>query len=364
VSAQESTLEDRIYGLLAGSALGDAAGGPVEFVYPQERTFWSTTDKALTEEGIEELASLFRLRPFPPEAEPYAQFEPYAPPGSVTDDTRWKMILFNCLEEYGQLDPVSFAETYWKFREGIPEKYDSICRIWQEEYGYVMNHYLDREPSYPPDRVWGGIPTMAGQMPYLPLAALHAGEPQDAYLATWDANILDVAYAKDITAAIVAGLSRALEGDGNWKAVISAMKETDPYHFGGVPWVPRKTNFWMEKAHELVDRSGGVLKVLYQLLEAELHAQTWWESHVPLVVSLAFLEITDYHPLASLQLCIEFGRDNDSYAQVVGAFTGAMYGFQVFPQSMLNQVNTVMEEQYLQNMGDWMNILGYEIPGK
>jgi ADP-ribosylglycohydrolase len=112
VSAQDSTLEDRIYGLLAGSALGDGAGGPVEFVYPQERTFWSTTDKALTEEGIEELAALFRLRAFPPEAEPYAQFEPYAPPASVTDDTRWKMILFNCLEEYGQLDPISFAKTF------------------------------------------------------------------------------------------------------------------------------------------------------------------------------------------------------------------------------------------------------------
>jgi ADP-ribosylglycohydrolase len=227
-----------------------------------------------------------------------------------------------------------------------------------------MNHYLDREPSYPPDRVWGGIPTMAGQMPYLPLAALHAGEPQNAYLATWDANILDVAYAKDITAAIVAGLSRALEGDGNWEAVTSAMKETDPYHFGEVPWVPRKTNFWIAKAHEFVERSGGVLKILYQLFEAELHAQTWWEAHVPLVVSLAFLEITHYHPLASLQLCIEFGRDSDSYAQVVGAFTGAMYGYQVFPQDMLNEVNAIMEEQYRQNMGDWMNILGYKIPGR
>ena len=91
--------------------------------------------------------------------------------------------------------------------------------------------------------------------------------------------------------------------------------------------------------------------------ESELDAVTWWEAHVPLCISLAFLEIVNYNPHAALQLCMEFGHDTDSYAQVVGAFAGAMYGSQIFDQSMIDQVNMSMKDQYNQNVDDWMDLL-------
>lgn len=344
-------------GLLIGSAIGDAAGGPVEFDDPPLRSFWSETDQTITDEGISEMAELFKLRQYPKDPEPYAQFEPYAPEGSVTDDTRWKMILINCIKDYDALTKENLARTYWDFSKTIPAKYDSICALWQEEYGYVMNYYLEKDKAYPPERVWGGIPTMAGQMPFLPMALLYPGDAEQAYIATWEINLLDVGYAKDITSVIVSGLNKALEPDASWEDVISTMKNTDPYNFAEVPWVPRKSTLWIDKAHELVERSNGVINELYRLLESELDAVTWWEAHVPLVVTLAFLEIVNYNPLAALQLCIEFGHDNDSYAQVIGAFAGAMYGKGIFDESMIKQVNNMMREQYNQDVGLWMDAI-------
>ncbi|MFC2089702.1 ADP-ribosylglycohydrolase family protein [Bacteroidota bacterium] len=357
VIGQDSNLESKIYGMLIGSAIGDAAGGPVEFVSPPQRSYWCVSDKAVTTDGIKELAGAFKLRNYPKIAEPYAQFVPFAPEGSVTDDTRWKIILFNSIKEHGNYLPVSQASSFWNFRNTLSVEYDSICNLWQQEYGYVMNFYLDRQPNFPPERVWGGIPTMAGQMPYLVISAFYPENPDAAYRAAWEANILDVGYAKDITSIIVAGLAEALSQNSSWNTIDKVMRNTDPYKFAEVPWVPRKSTYWITKADELVSRSSGVISVLFKLLEAELDAVTWWEAHVPLCVSLSFLKIVDYDPLAALQLCLEFGHDTDSYAQVVGAFAGAMYGKEIFSEELIDKVNSRMKEQYNQNVDDWMEII-------
>jgi len=355
--SQSPTLNSKIYGLLIGSAIGDAAGGPVEFVHPPSRSHWCTTEETLTSEGILDLANRFKMTPYLKDAEPYAQFEPYAKAGTVTDDTRWKIILFNALKDYGNYDVKAMALSYWDFPKTIDQKYDSICEVWQKEYGYVMNYYLGKAPNYPPERVWGGIPTMAGQMPYLPVAVFFPGDPESAYISAWNSNILDVGYAKDITSVLVAGLAEALKSEVNWDDIIATMKNTDPFKFTEVPWIPRKSNLWIDKADELFNRSNGIVSSLFSLLEEELDAVTWWEAHVPLCVSLSFLKIVDYNPLAALQLCMEFGHDNDSYAQIVGAFTGAMYGSNIFDQLMIDQVNKQMEAQYKQNVDDWMKIV-------
>ena len=137
LSGQSPSYPLKAEGLLLGYVIGDVAGGPVEFVYPPERSFWSETYQPLTDDGIKELSSLFKIRAYPKDTEPYAQFEPYAPAGSVTDDTRWKMILINCLKEQDSLSEKNFAKSYWNFPHTIAAKYDSICALWQEEYGKI-----------------------------------------------------------------------------------------------------------------------------------------------------------------------------------------------------------------------------------
>ena len=170
----------KIRGMLLGSAIGDAAGGPVEFVQAPERSYWCTTMEQVTGEGIAELAGRFRLRAYEKSAEPFAQWEAFGPEGTITDDTRFKMILFNTLKDYkGQLSQHNFARSVLDYRNTLPEAYKDNYDEWIPEIAFATEWALgNTENAYPPERIWGGIPTMEGQMPFLPIAALHPGDPE------------------------------------------------------------------------------------------------------------------------------------------------------------------------------------------
>jgi len=355
----QPTLEDKIEGLLIGSAIGDAAGGPLEFVHPPDRGFWTTTKKQITKEGIQTLADSFKLRGYPKDAEPFAQWEPYASAGTITDDTRFKMILFNTLKNHqGKLIRKNFAAEVMDFRNQITDKYKPWFDKWIVEIAYASRWVLgERVNAYPPDRIWGGIPTMAGQMPFLPIAVLYPHDARKAYLKTWELGYFDVGVAKDMNAALVAGLVGALQKNSDWKIVEQYMRETDPYNFNHVLYVPRRLTEWIEMSHWFVKRANGNIATLFRILENELQAKTWWESWVPIVVVFSCAEIVDYHPLASMQLMMEFGHDTDSYAQVMGAVMGAIHGKNVFPEDIRNTVNKRMKEQFGQNVNDWLELI-------
>ena len=71
------SLHSKIEGMLMGSAIGDAAGGPVEFMDPPLRSVWTSGQQIITREGIEALGEFFKLRPYPKDVEPFAHWEPY-----------------------------------------------------------------------------------------------------------------------------------------------------------------------------------------------------------------------------------------------------------------------------------------------
>ena len=315
-------LESKIYGKLIGSAIGDAAGGPVEFVHPPIRSHWSTTQNKITVEAIHALADSFRLRPYPKKAEPFAQWEDFGPPGTITDDTRFKIILFNTLKHHdGVLNEKNFAIEVLQFRDYIKPTYQLWFDRWIPEIAYATRWVLgERNQTYPPERIWGGIPTMAGQMPFLLIAALNPENPEWCYLKSYELGYFDIGIAKDINSALVAGLARALQPDGNWKNAEQTMREVDPYNYNKVLYVPRRLKEWLDKSHWFVQSANGNVAKLFKILENQLQTKTWWEAWVPVVVVFSIAEITQYHPLASLQLILEFGHDTDSYAQVMGAW--------------------------------------------
>jgi len=358
--AQNSpTPEDKIYGMLLGSVIGDAAGGPVEFVDPPLQSIWTSKDKKLSAEGIKVLGDSFKIRDYSKKAEPFAQWEDYAKAGTITDDSRFKIILFNTLKHHkGELTEKNFAQEVIDFRKRLPGKYQSWFDKWIPEIAFATKWVLgERENAYPPSRIWGGIPTMEGQMPFLPIAALNPMDSEWCYLKTWELGYFDIGIAKDMNSALVAGLARALQNDGNWQNAQQAMIDTDPYNFNNVLYVKRRLTHWLEKAHEFADRADGVPAKLFTILENELNTYTWWESWVPIVVVFAVAELTDYDPLSSMQLILEFGHDTDSYAQVMGAFMGAIHGKEIFPKEMRDLVNKKMKEQFEQNVDDWMELI-------
>ncbi len=356
VNESQISLNSKIEGMLIGSAIGDAAGGPVEFVSPPERSYWSTTNKKITKKGIEELGALFKLRPYPKEVEPFAQWEAYGREGTITDDTRFKIIFFNCLKKNkGKLTRKKFAQAVLDFRNELSEEYKKHYDWWIPEIEYATNAALGKKKNaYPVERIWGGIPTMEGQMPFLPVAALNPENPEWCYLKTYELGYFDIGVAKDINSALVAGLARALQADGNWTNFEEAMRTVDPYNYNNVLYVDRQLNKWLDISNELVQRADGNISKLFVLLENNLQTTYWWEAWVPIVVVMACAEIVDYHPLASMQLMMEFGHDTDSYAQVMGAVLGAIHGKEIWPIEMRETVNLRMKEQFGQNVNDWM----------
>jgi hypothetical protein len=222
----------------------------------------------------------------------------------------------------------------------------------------------DPEQALPPERMWGGIPTCAGQMALLPLGALYPGQPELAYRAAYHLGFIDNGTAKDLNAALVAGLASALttpfgpdNPQGAWRQVIQCMKATDPYRYHDIPWVERPIQRWLDFAHNASARAQHRPKQLFHILENEASPHYWWDAHFLIAVTFSLLELCRFDALASLHLALDFGHDTDSAAQLIGAFAGALHGPDVFPATMQAQVVTRLQADYGESFSDWVDLL-------
>lgn len=384
--SQESIFIDKkVKGLLLGSFIGDALGGPIEFqghpeIQATERPpkLWKNNEyindieiqKAIDRIYLREYR---HLRPVP---EPYGHWGYHAAPGTVTDDSRHKMVLMQALREANQKNifPITektLAKTYlnWAKSKTVLSHpgYDTLCQQWMYESYLAINWLLgNRTPgkAYPIERMWNALPTCYGQMTLPPVAALYPGEPEKAYLAAYQLAYFDNGFAKDMIGALVAGLSKALVLDPNklsneqsWQEIIKAIRNTDPYNYKTVPWSERAVDRWLNLSDEFVKQSNGSPAKLFELLEKEFLYTTKWEAQVPFVIMFSVLKITNYNPLAALQLSIEWGWDHDSYAQLLGAFIGALHGDGLFKEEWKSTVTDRLKKDYDVVVDEWVSTL-------
>lgn len=356
----------RIRGLMVGSALGDALGGPIEFqardriqTLEDPPKIWQDGER-LDGKARKAAAARLRLRPYPPlrpETESYGQWNPNSAAGTITDDTRHKLVLLHALHEVERRDawPMTvrnLAQAYldWPESKAVVGRpgYEALAKDWLEEWQWAARWLLgerDLSLALPPQRMWQGLPTVCGQMTLLPLAAVFAGRPEDAYRAAYTLGFFDHGFGKDLNAAIVAGLAAALTTPlepGNpraaYETVFAAMRGTDPYRFGKIRWTERAVDRWLNLALRLAREARGEPARLFAALDREFAQATKWEAQVAWVVAVSCLELADYDPLAALQLSLEWGHDSDSYAQLLGAFIGAFHGDALFPSAWVEAV--------------------------
>ena len=379
-------INSKIKGLLLGTLIGDALGGPIEFqghpeiqATPNPPKLWRDTSERMNDAAIKAAREriYFReykyLRPVP---EPYGHWGVNAAPGTITDDSRHKIILMHFLRNAFQKNqwPVSdkdLAQGYldWSNSSTIKSHpgYDTLCEQWLGE-SYKAIHWLqgNREvgKAYPLERLWNALPTCYGQMALTPMAALYPGDPAQSYIATYHLAYFDNGFAKDMIAAMVAGISVGLTLDPTkmtneelWLKVITTMKTTDPYDYLKVPWSERAVDRWLNLADLYVNESKGSPAKLFELLEKEFMYTTKWEAQVPFVVIFSALKICRYDPMAALQLSIEWGWDHDSYAQLLGAFIGAIYGPDIFNEEMKNAVTKRLQLDYDERVDEWVETL-------
>lgn len=384
----DSVLADassRRRGLLVGGLVGDALGGPVEFgdeetvapVMPGTRHWDDAT--LLDEDRRRKLAATLPLLDYQtlrPETAPYGPWVERAPAGTVTDDSRHKIILMRTLEQAVEADhfPVTdrmLAEQLIRFRPLRHVEADKslaqLCEIGLREYRMAARWKLgerDLRLARPPERLWSGIHNCSGQMMMPPLAAAFPGDPRAAYLAIYALDFIDTGMARDMTAALGAGLSAVLDPQlddapvaHRWQVLLETMRSTDPYELAAVPFAGRPLTRWMDTAAGFAERAGGVPKRLFRMLEEEGQPVYWWDAHYTLLVPLAMLHFCRFDPLAALHLTLDFGHDTDSYAQVLGCMAGAVCGENLFPEPMRAAVLTRLRADFGEDLAAWDRIL-------
>ena len=316
---------------------------------------------ALTDSALAVLAHALTLADYPAERQAFGAWRDEAPAGTVTDDSRLKLIYARSLDGRGRSSERRMARALLDYRAEVRPGFDSLAGAWLEEFvpSALWTLGRRRDPrAEPVDALWAGVPTNLGQMAFLPAAALHPGEPEAAYRAAWAADYFDQGQARDLHAAVVAGLSHALVDTATWAGVWAAAVATDPYGLDDIPWARRRTTYWLAFARDAAHRSGGVPAELFRIIEAEAQAIQWWDAWVPLVVTAATGELTHYEPRAWLRLAIEFGHDTDSYCQLIGAFAGAMYGEEVWPQGWQAAVYGRLQDDYGVDREQWLGYWG------
>lgn len=376
-------LAPRTRGMLIGSLIGDALGGPIEFlsaedvgsVMPGARS-WDPS-KVVDLPIRKQLADSLRMHSYTqlrPETAAYGPWIASAPSGTITDDSRHKIILLRTLREMlsanrSRITQQDLARQFVAFQPRQDRAPDaSLAELVDEglrEYRYAARWILgDRDPdvALPVERLWSGIANCSGQMVLLPLAAVFPGDPDTAYRETYAIDFVDAPIARDIVSAINAGLAAVLAPEldlvtekQRWTALLEALRKTDPYRMSEVPFAGRPLDRWIDLSESIVKRSKGRPARVYELLESEGKPVYYWDAHFTLLVPLTMLKLCDYDPLAAMHLTLDFGHDTDSYAQVLGAMAGAVHGPDLFPQAMQTDVAARLLDDYGESVDGWVN---------
>jgi ADP-ribosylglycohydrolase len=385
LAAQTTTREDRAAGLLWGTLIGDAMGGPLEFAKPEKRTGhvvdcrkWPESkrldDKTIA--SIAKRATMMGYEDVRPEPAPYGPWVSKAPAGTVTDDSRFKVILVRAIRQAAKQGTDSVTRTHLanailEFSPRLDQPADDATQKLMDEglreYHYAANWVLGkRDPkiALPLDRLWAGIPNCSGQMLLLPLAVKYPGRAEEAYRHSFELNFVDAAGAKDIASAIVAGMASVLGEDADslttkerWARLETTMRSVDPFRLKAVPFAGRPLHKWLDLVDSIVERAAGRPSVAYRLLETEGKPVYYWDAHFTLVVALTLLKLSEFNALCALHLAIDFGHDTDSYAQLIGAMAGAVDGAEIFPKAMGQTVARRLKADYGEDVSDWVKLL-------
>ena len=360
-------------------------GGPVEFgsgtdvdqVLPNTRAW--PADRRWNEAEAQRLAESLTLHSYQtlrPDPAPYGPWAREAAAGTITDDSRHKIVLMRTMKLVAERDafPLTPEHLAQQFLEFCPQagqapegELAELCAEGMRQYRYAARWLLgerDLTRARPLERLWAGTDNCSGQMLLPPLAAVFPGDPSAAYLAAFAIDFVDAPLARDMAAALVAGLAAVLDQnlDGSsparrWQVLLQAMRDTDPFAIAEVPFAGRPLLALMDQAEQIAEAAAGRPGELFRRLEEEGRPQYWWDAHFTLLVPLAVLHFTDFDPLAALHLTLDFRHDTDSYAQVLGCWVGAVCGEEVFPESLRHPVALRLAADYSESIDAWQQLL-------
>jgi ADP-ribosylglycohydrolase len=327
-ATEDTILFDKIYASMLAGAVGDAMGGPIEG-WHYERI-------------VETYGVLDTLLPYSEPPRPTYQFSSEA--GVITDDTRLKHILCEAIVARG----------------GLPRRGD-LVRACAEAF-YTAGSELERcaleeyvlGGFYGEDKlIWGGQMTNGFIMMNSPLGLICPCDPEAAFALSYDMDFISDGYAKYSAAIAAAAVSAAMRPQATVASIVEESLAACQGHRAegeltrGLQWYARtfQTNETLVKtAVDIATRHGDVFSLRAEYYD-KLKISTFGpEAAQSLAVALGMLIAADGDLSQAIIGCVNYGRDNDSYATVAGAIAGALHGTSAIPSDWRTMVEAANPE--------------------
>lgn len=352
---------DKLLGMLAGAAIGDAMGAPTEM--------WHRSDIAVQFGYVDSLDMVLR------EGSPEGPWEDNLPGGSTTDDTRWKYLMGRYLIENAagadSLDARNFAgylvSTYVKEMEAVktidafapePLERQIMHMAWLQEWAKVAKPYRDRDLDayiYALDRFYGGEMSCAGMLYTPSVGAFYPAQPEVAYREAYRLGLFDLGYARDISALTAAMVSVAMKPGIQPKEIGIVAAYVDPLRYHNSRLVGRLAFGAYRTAIDIAYRAKQEpadpeitepvklrnwkrdpiyyrqVQKAYEMLDDHLQDIPFHAAEINLI-NLTALEFSEGDFSKAIEFVVNYGRDNDTVAAVTGAILGAYWGYSRLPQ--------------------------------
>ncbi len=313
---------------MLGGAIGDAMGGPVEgWPYPRIEATYGVLDRFL-----------------PYEREPDVHNHFSQVPGTYTDDTRLKHLLAQALS--GVAGAPRRGDWVRTLVEAYHDADDALIRGFLEEYALGGLYGDDVLP-------WGGRPTNGFLMANAPVGLIRPCDPEAAYDLSLRLDFISGGYAKISAAMGAAAVSVALCPGADPDRVVEMTLDVarKAHHEGPMTraWQWHDHVFglseqWIERAVNLARDHRDVFAVRPAYYEALVLGPLGSEAAQTLAVALGMLVAAGGDFRRTVIGCVNYGRDNDSYAALGGALAGAMHGTASVPPAWCETVASANPE--------------------
>lgn len=352
-------LEDRILGMLVGSAIGDAMGAPTEM--------WSREAIDLQYGFVEKLDSMVR------EVSPEGIWLTNLPAGGTTDDTRWKELTVNFLttQTPNSLDAKDFAQFILdryseyvkeiKSIEGVdPKEIDqaTLKSTWLQEWAKVSQPYISGNIDGYADslsKFYGGEMVCAGLLYAPAIGAFYPSNPEKAYQEAYKLSIYDIGYARDISSLAAAMTAAGMKKDATKMDLLASLR-LDPFDYYESRLVGRTAQRILLQALEIQNQSWELdstenrltknniaLKYAFAELDKRQQDMPFHAGEIYLQILTAML-YADFDFQGTMVFLVNYGRDNDTTAAVAGGILGAFYGYEKLPNQSKEKVIKVSKE--------------------
>lgn len=310
-----SDLLGRAAGCLAGVAVGDAMGMPLEFLTRDEiRSRFGKVDRF--------------LEPAP------GHIHAGTPRGRVTDDTEQTWALAAALLTSGRITPRVAADAYLAWADRVDAFRSSF--LGPSSRGALERLRAGDDPACTGER---GA-TVGAAMRVAPIGIVNAGDTgaavEEARLSALPTHGVNIAIAG--ACAVAAGVARAVAGGTLEDVVEAAVWGAERGQSSGIQWAGATVPARLGLALDIVRRHRGdpqkAEDVLYETVGVGMYPTELVATALGLVV------LYDGKPGLAIPAAAGMGGDCDTLAAIVGALSGAVSGVSAMPAEWVATVES------------------------